>query len=78
MAMVILEPYMNDNATTDLLRYTKALVLLQLQSLTESEPVKPEVLLSRVGLSAREIAEMLGKNPGAVAKAIQRAEKGGV
>lgn len=68
---------MNDNATNELLRYTKALVLLQLQSLTESEPAKPEVLLSRVGLSAREIAEMLGKNPGAVAKALQRAGKGG-
>lgn len=68
---------MNDNATNELLKYTKALVLLQLQSLNESEPTKPEVLLSRVGFNAREIAELLGKNSGAVAKALQRAGKGG-
>jgi DNA-directed RNA polymerase specialized sigma24 family protein len=69
---------MNDN-TTELLKYTKALVLLQLQALNKSdESLKPEILLSRVGLSAKEIAEMIGKNPAAVTKALQRAGKRGI
>jgi DNA-directed RNA polymerase specialized sigma24 family protein len=36
---------------------------------------KPELLLSRAGFTAREIAEILGKNQAAVAKAIERAKK---
>jgi DNA-directed RNA polymerase specialized sigma24 family protein len=69
---------MNDNNANDLIKYTKALLLLQIQGLTKTEdPMKPEVLLSRAGLNPREIAELLGKNLAGVAKAIQRAGKGG-
>jgi DNA-directed RNA polymerase specialized sigma24 family protein len=68
---------MNEHTTNELLKYTKALVSLQIHALSSSGQLdKPEVLLSRVGLSARDIAEILGKNPGAVAKALQRAGKG--
>ena len=67
---------MNDHATNELLKYAKALLSLQIHTLSSSGQLnKPEVLLSRVGLSAREIAEILGKNPAAVAKTIQRAGK---
>src|SRR5438309_945122 len=68
---------MNENATNELLKYTKALVSLQIYELNLSGQLnKPEVLLSRAGLGPRDIAEILGKNPGAVAKALQRAGKG--
>jgi hypothetical protein len=69
---------MDDQNSTELVKYTKALLLLQLQGFIKSDdPVKPELLLSRAGLNARDIGELLGKNSGAVAKAIQRAGKGG-
>jgi len=65
-----------DHNNGELLKYIKALLLLEVQRLnTEEEPMKPEVLLARAGLNAREIAELLGKNSTAVAKAIQRAAK---
>jgi DNA-directed RNA polymerase specialized sigma24 family protein len=68
---------MNDNHESELVKYLRALLLLQLQGLTKTEdPVKPEVLLSRAGLNPREIAELLGKNLSGVVKAIQRAGKG--
>ena len=67
---------MNEHTTNELLKYTKALVALQIHVLNSSGQLnKPEVVLSRVGLSPRDIAEILGKNPGAVAKALQRAAK---
>jgi DNA-directed RNA polymerase specialized sigma24 family protein len=69
---------MDDKNLEDIAKYTKALLLLQVQSHNRADdPAKPEVLLARAGLSAREIAELLGKNSGAVAKAIQRAGKDG-
>ena len=68
---------MDDKNGNELVKYTKALLLLQIQGLNKTDdPVKPEVLLSRAGLNAREIANLLGKNSTAVAKAIQRAGKG--
>ena len=52
-----------DHNNGELLKYIKALLLLEVQRLnTEGEPIKPEVLLARAGLNAREIAELLGKN----------------
>ena len=67
---------MDDQNSNELVKYAKALLLLQLQGLSKTDdPVKPEVLLARAGLNAREVAELLGKNSGAVAKAIQRAGK---
>jgi DNA-directed RNA polymerase specialized sigma24 family protein len=67
---------MDDKNGNELLKYAKALVLLQLQALGKpDEPVKSEILLFRAGLNTREIAELLGKNSGAVAKTIQRAGK---
>ena len=69
---------MDNNGSSELVKYAKALVLLEVQRLTNNEdPVKPEVLLSRAGLNAREIAELLGKKLAAVAKTIQRAGKAG-
>jgi DNA-directed RNA polymerase specialized sigma24 family protein len=68
---------MDDQNSNELVKYAKALLLLQLQGLSKpDDPVKPELLLARAGLNARDIAELLGKNSGAVAKAIQRAGKG--
>ena len=70
-------PTMDDKNGSELVKYTKALLLLQIQGINKTDdPVKPEVLLSRAGLNAREIADLLGKNSTAVAKAIQRAGKG--
>lgn len=69
---------MNDNYENEVVKYLRALLLLQIQALTNGdEVVKPELLLSRAGLGTREIAELLGKNAAAVAKAIQRAGKTG-
>jgi DNA-directed RNA polymerase specialized sigma24 family protein len=70
---------MDDNKNaSELVKFTKALLLLQMQGLNKTDdPVKPEVLLARAGLSAREIAELLGKNSAAVAKTLQRAGKVG-
>ena len=69
---------MDDQNSNELVKYTKALLLLQLQGLSKTDdPVKPELLLARAGLNAREIGELLGKNSGAVTKAIQRSGKGG-
>jgi DNA-directed RNA polymerase specialized sigma24 family protein len=57
----------------ELVRYTRALVFLQLQQLTGSDTFgKPELLLARAGFPHKEIAELLGKSPAAVAKAISR------
>lgn len=57
----------------ELIRYTKALVFLQLQQATGVDVFgKPELLLARAGFPHREIAELLGKSPAAVAKAISR------
>ena len=67
------EVSVDENSVRELIRYTRALLVLQVQALGKTEDqVKPETLLARAGLSAREIAELLGKNPAAVAKAIQR------
>jgi len=60
----------------ELVKYLRALVYLQVQTLSGEEAFqKPEVVLSRAGFTAREIAEILDKNPAAVAKAITRAKK---
>jgi Sigma-70, region 4. len=60
----------------ELVKYLKALVYLQVQTMSGGEAFqKPEVLLNRAGLTTREIADILGKNPAAVAKAIERAKK---
>jgi DNA-directed RNA polymerase specialized sigma24 family protein len=64
-----------DEAVT-LSKYMKALLALQLRSVGDGEEdEKPELVLSSVGLPAMEIAEVLGKNVGAVTKTIQRAGK---
>lgn len=58
----------------ELLRYMRALVFLQLQSLTGEETFgRPELLLSKAGFPQKEIADLLGKTPAAVAKTISRA-----
>jgi predicted transcriptional regulator len=59
----------------ELVKYMKALVMLQTRLIAESLPaVKLEVILSAAGLSHREIAEMLGKSQAAVAKTISRSK----
>jgi DNA-directed RNA polymerase specialized sigma24 family protein len=64
---------MDQKTLDELVRNTRALVLLQLQTLTPvEERLKPEVILARSGFGAREAADMLGKSQAAVAKAMQR------
>ena len=59
----------------ELVKYLRALVFLHAQSLNDAEPPsKPEIVLSRAGLSYPEIAEILGKTEAAVAKTVQRAK----
>jgi DNA-binding CsgD family transcriptional regulator len=69
----------------ELVKYMRALVLLQLgvaarvsagSGAGPAATVRSEVLLARSGFSHREIAEMIGKTPAAVAKAISRAKLG--
>jgi len=59
----------------EMLRYLKALVVMQAEALSarEAEGTKPELLLQRAGFKITEIAQMLGKPYTAVAKAISRA-----
>lgn len=60
----------------EMVKYLKALVFLQLQATTGNAAFeKPELLLAQAGFVHREIAEILGKKPGAVAKVISRAKK---
>lgn len=64
---------MDQKTLDELVKHTKALVLLQLQALSpQEERLKPEVILARAGYAAREAADLLGKKPAAVAKAMQR------
>jgi hypothetical protein len=52
----------------------RALVFLQLQSLTGEDTFgRPELLLAKAGFPQKEIADLLGKTPAAVAKTISRA-----
>jgi DNA-directed RNA polymerase specialized sigma24 family protein len=67
---------MTQDEAIPLSKYMKALLALQLRSVGDGEAdEKPELVLSSVGLSPKEIAEVLGKNVGAVTKTIQRAGK---
>jgi DNA-directed RNA polymerase specialized sigma24 family protein len=67
---------MDEGNVSDLVRYTKALVAIQIQAMSKNEdPIKPEILLARAGLPVKEIADLLGKSPDAVKKTIQRAGK---
>ncbi len=64
----------------ELVRYMRAVVLLQIQALQPSGAsggaVKLDILLSRAGFAHKEIAAMLGKTQAAVAKSISRAKAG--
>jgi hypothetical protein len=58
----------------EMVKYLKALVFLQLQSVTGGSAYsRPELLLERAGFSHKEIADVLGKTAAAVAKTISRA-----
>lgn len=59
----------------ELVRYLRALVYLQAQAAATANPSgRIEVLLARAGLGHKEIAEIVGKSPAAVSKAISRAK----
>ena len=59
----------------EVVKWLKALTFLQVQQMTGmQEEIKPEVLLSRAGVTHQEIADLLGKKYAAVAKAINRAK----
>jgi len=59
----------------ELLKYIKALVYLHASAVAGGdEPPRTEVLLARAGLKHAEIANILGKTPAAVAKAVSRAK----
>ena len=57
----------------ELVKYLKALVLLQLHADENGNTHKPEVLLAKAGFAHKEIADLLGKKQAAVSKAISRA-----
>lgn len=60
----------------ELEKYLRALVLLQLRDPAENGPAqKPELLLSKAGFTAGEVAALLGKSKAAAAKAIGRAKR---
>lgn len=53
----------------------RALISLQVKHLAVSDPdSKPELIISSSGLTHQEIADLIGKTSGAVAKAISRAK----
>lgn len=57
-------------------KWIKALVYLQsMQFLDDETKARPELVLSRAGLTNKEIADMLDKKVDAVAKTIQRARQ---
>jgi len=59
----------------EVVKYLKAMVSLQAQSMVEVEQrQKTEVLLARAGLKYGEIAEIIGKTEAAVSKAVSRAK----
>jgi hypothetical protein len=65
---------MDEKKMNELLKYTRALLLMQLRaSSNPKDQLRPEIVLARAGFVPREIAAMVGKNPAAIAKAIQRA-----
>jgi hypothetical protein len=57
----------------ELVKYMRALVMLQARIVAETQPgVKLELLLSAAGLNHKEIAGIIGKSHAAVAKTISR------
>ena len=60
----------------ELVKYMKALTFLQVQQMTGNTTFvgKPELLLSKAGFTAKEIAHLVGKKEAAVAQAIHRAK----
>jgi hypothetical protein len=57
----------------EMLRYLRAMVVLQAAMLDEKEDrPKPEILLHRAGMGIQEIAGLLEKTYGAVAQTISR------
>lgn len=63
----------------ELVRYARAMLLLQLKQVSalaeagNGPAIRAEALLADAGFGAREIADLLGKNYAAVAKALSRA-----
>ena len=55
-------------------KYLRALIVLQVADMSDDDAPKPEILLARAGLGHKDIAEILGKKPAAIAKAISRAK----
>ena len=65
-----------DELSTDaLLRALVALAVDQREATLDGDRRKTEVLLADAGLTPRQIAALVDKNEGAVAKAISRARK---
>lgn len=63
----------------DVVKYLRANLLLQLRESFGDENetlanLKPEALLHRSGFTHQEIADLLGKNPDAVRKAVSRSK----
>jgi hypothetical protein len=58
----------------ELIKYVRALVYLQAQSMVvEGSTAQADFLLSKAGLSHREIGEILGRTEQAIAKSVSRA-----
>jgi hypothetical protein len=59
----------------EMIKYLRALVILQARVLAETQPgVKIELLLSTAGLNHKDIAAITGKSHAAVAKSISRSK----
>ena len=65
----------DDTDLRDAVRYLRALVFLQIQSLSRDSSSRPEVLLDRAGFAHKEIAVFLGKSVHAISKSISRYKK---
>lgn len=63
----------------ELVRYARAVLILELKRMElavaegKGPAIRPELLLADAGFGAKEIADILGKNYAAVAKALSRA-----
>jgi hypothetical protein len=66
---------MKEASMDDVIKYLKALLIMQVHGSGGETGPKPEVLLASAGLSNTEIAVVLRKNQAAVAKALSRAKK---
>lgn len=65
----------DENAYGAKIRKATLLLLLEARTPENEEECRSEILLDRAGFASNEIAELLGKQPGAVRMTLSRARK---